>query len=64
MKFTKKNPAGKVIPQTYYTDDYKYEIEKGTTGWNVNELGRDGMYAYSFGCETLREAKAAILAEY
>lgn len=64
MRFTKKSPAGRVIPQTYYTTDYKFEIEKGTVGWNVNELVEPGYYRFSFGCETLKEAKDAILSEH
>lgn len=44
----------------YYTADRKYQIEKGTTGWNVNELDPRGWYSYSYSCDTLREAKESI----
>lgn len=67
MKLTKKNREGKIIPQTYYSEDYKFEIEKGTTSWNVNErseyLSRIcccDIYEYSFSCETLKEVKESI----
>ena len=32
----------------YYTEDKQYQIEKGTIGWNVNELNSRGFYRYSF----------------
>lgn len=61
MKFTKKNREGKIIPQTYYSKDYKFEIEKGFVGWNVNEFNkRFNTYIYSFSCDTLKEAKESI----
>ena len=60
MKFVKKNREGKIIPQTYYSEDYKFEIEKGTEGWNVNEIDKFNCYRYSFSCETLKEAKESI----
>lgn len=67
IKFTKKNPEGKVIPQTYYTDDYQFEIEKGTIGWNVNKWVKYPWFSnfeYSFSCETLKEAKESIINIY
>ena len=67
MKFTKKNHDGKVIPQTYYSEDYRFEIEKGSDGWNVNELVNfrtHSSYRYSYSCETLKEAKESIASEY
>lgn len=64
MKLTKKNPDGRVIPQTYYTTDYKYEIEKGAVGWNVNRLNAYGWYEYSFSCETLTDAKESLSWRY
>lgn len=60
MKLTKKNPDGRVIPQTYYTTDYKYEVEKGTIGWNVNRKNRYGWYEYHFSVDTLSEAKDSL----
>ena len=64
MHLTKKNPEGRTIPQTYYTKDYKYEVEKGTTGWNVNRKNGYGWYEYSFSCETLADAKESLAWRY
>ena len=61
MILTKKNPDGRVIPQTYYTKDYKYEVEKGTVGWNVNRKNSYGWYDYSFSTGTLAEAREALI---
>lgn len=44
----------------YYTEDKKYEIEKGITGWNVNEWDERGWYRYSFTCMTLKEVKESL----
>ena len=44
----------------YYTLDKKYHIEKGTTGWNVNELDERNIYKYSFSCDTLKEVKESL----
>lgn len=51
----------------YYTPDKKYHIEKGTTGWNVNEIDErltnlcnENIYKYSFTCETLKEVKESL----
>lgn len=51
----------------YYTEDKQYHIEKGSVGWNVNELdelfklkhGID-VYRYSFTCETLKEVRESL----
>ena len=51
----------------YYTEDKQYHIEKGTIGWNVNELdelfksltGVD-VYKYSFSCDTLKEVRESL----
>jgi hypothetical protein len=59
-RLIRKNPEGRVIPQTYYTSDYLYEVEKGTVGWNVNRKGRYGYYEYSFSCETLAEVRESL----
>ena len=51
----------------YYTEDRHFHIEKGSDGWNVNELNEDRskrwgceVYDYSFSCETLREVRASL----
>lgn len=46
----------------YYTQDKKYLIEKGTTGWNVNELDARflNVYRYSFTCNTLKEVRESL----
>lgn len=60
-KLIKTNREGKTIPQTYYTPDYRFEVEKGTIGWNVNELdARFGCYRYAFSCDTLKEARESL----
>lgn len=59
-KLTKKNREGRIIPQTYYSTDYQYEVEKGAIGWNVNELNSFGFYKYSFSCDTLQEVRESI----
>lgn len=61
MTLSKVNRDGRTIPQTYYTKDYKYEIEKGTVGWNVNRLNDYGWYEYSFSAGTLAEAKDSLI---
>ncbi len=60
LKLTKKNRANQVIPETYYTLDYKFEIERGTVGWNINEVDKNGWYHYSFSTDTLKEARETI----
>lgn len=60
MILTKKNPDGRVIPQTYYTKDYKYEVEKGTVGWNVNRKNSYGWYTYDFSADTIAEVKETL----
>lgn len=60
MILTKKNPDGRVIPQTYYTKDYKYEVEKGTVGWNVNRKNSYGWYEYHSSADTLTEAREGL----
>lgn len=45
---------------TYYTEDKQYMIERGTIGWNVNELDPRGWYKYSFSCDTLKEVKESL----
>lgn len=60
IRLTKKNRANQIIPETYYTTDYRFEIERGTVGWNVNEVNEHGWYKYSFSCDTLREARESI----
>lgn len=64
MRLTKKNPEGRTIPQTYYTTDYKYEVEKGAIGWNINRKNQYGWYEYSFSCETLADAKESLSWRY
>lgn len=44
----------------YYTEDKKFQVERGVIGWNVNELDRRGWYEYSFTCETLKEVQESI----
>lgn len=44
----------------YYTEDGKYQIEKGYIGWNVNEKDERGWYKYSYTCTNLREVKDSI----
>ena len=67
MSLTKINKEGKKIPQTYYSSDYKFEIEKGTVGWNVSELNESrskrygyDVYEYSYSCDTLKEVYDSI----
>lgn len=50
-----------MIPQTYYTKDYKYEVEKGTVGWNVNRKNSYGWYDYNFSTDTLAEARESLI---
>lgn len=51
----------------YYTEDRKFHIEKGTVGWNVNELNEfftsrynKNFYEYSFSCDTLKEVRESL----
>lgn len=48
----------------YYTEDRRYQIEKGFTGWNVNEIDTRFLpvevYRYSFSCETLSEVRESL----
>lgn len=51
----------------YYTEDKKYEITKGSIGWNVSELDEFfkahrniDIYRYSFTCNTLKEVKESL----
>ena len=45
----------------YYTQDNRYQIEKGVIGWNVNEINIDtGIYNYSFSCRTLKEIRESL----
>lgn len=48
----------------YYTEDRKFQIEKGFAGWNVNEIDArflpQEIYRYSFTCETLREVRESL----
>ena len=49
------------ITGDYYTQDNRYQIEKGTIGWNVNEINIDtGIYWYSFSCDTLKEVRGSL----
>ena len=48
------------ITGNYYTEDRKYQIEKGILGWNVNEWDSRGWYTYSFTCETLKEVRESL----
>ena len=42
----------------YYTSDKRFQIERGTSGWNVNEFDpRFETYRYSFSCDTLKEVR-------
>ena len=61
MRFTRKNEQGRKIPDTYYTLDYMYEIERGTIGWNINRKNNKGYYEYSFSSGTLKKAKESLL---
>lgn len=55
MKLIKNKKTG-----DYYTEDYKYKIERGSVGWNVSEWDTRGWYVYSFSCDTLKEVKESI----
>jgi hypothetical protein len=46
----------------YYTEDKCYMVEKGTRGWNVLERDErfDGVYRFSFGCDTLKEVRESL----
>lgn len=48
----------------YYNEDRTYQIEKGITGWNVNEIDKrllpERIYRYSFSCDTLKEVRESI----
>lgn len=44
----------------YYTEDQKYQIERGSVGWNVNERDERGWYRYSFSCGTLKEVRESL----
>ena len=63
MILSKRNRDGRMIPQTYYTKDFKYEVEKGTVGWNVNIFRKyvwGTTYEYSFSCDTLAEVRESL----
>lgn len=58
---TDKGPnKGCIIPQTYYTPDRRFYIEKGASGWNVQEKDERGFYRYSFSCDTLKEVRDSL----
>lgn len=46
----------------YFTQDKRYQIEKGIIGWNVNELDTrfTNSYTYSFTCNTLKEVRESL----
>lgn len=63
MKLTRKNKEGRIIPETYYSIDHKFEIEKCNSWWNVYELTNFGTYEtyrYSFSCDTLKECRESL----
>lgn len=51
---------GCIIPQTYYTSDRRFYIEKGASGWNIQEKDERGFYRYSFSCDTLKEVRDSL----
>lgn len=51
---------GRIIPQTYYSPDRRFHIEKGTAGWNVQQGNERGFYCYSFSCNTLKEVRDSL----
>ena len=50
----------------YYTEDKRYELQKGSIGWNLNELDqRFGVYRYTGGSpRTLKEARETLFDIY
>lgn len=51
----------------YYSENGKFFIERGTSGWNVSELNEERsnqwcqpVYEYSFTCDTLKEVRESI----
>lgn len=46
----------------YHTEDGRFQVEKGTVGWNIYEIEPDGLYslfAWGFG-ETLKDVRETI----
>lgn len=58
MKLTRDKRTG-----DYYTTDRRYQIERGTVGWNANRLHEyrwGSTYEYSFSCDTLAEVRESL----
>lgn len=50
----------RIISQTFYSPDHRFCIEKGTSGWNIQEKDERGFYRYSFSCDTLKEVRDSL----
>lgn len=59
-RFDEGPDKDRIIPQTYYTPDRRFYIEKGASGWNVQEKDERGFYRYSFSCDTLKEVRDSL----
>jgi hypothetical protein len=58
LKLTRKrNGSGDTIPQTYTAAGGKYEITKGTEGWNLYEVNDKGLDKFITAYETLDELR-------
>ena len=44
----------------YFTEDRRFQVERGSVGWNVNERNKRGWYDYSFSCDTLKEVRESL----
>ena len=51
---------GRIIPQTYTIPGTKYQVEKGTVGWNLYEPNQYGGLEFVAGYETLNELRKLI----
>lgn len=58
LKLSKKRfDDGRVVPQTYTAANGKYEIEKGTVGWNLYEVDDKGRTEFITAYETLNDIR-------
>lgn len=55
MKLIKNKRTG-----DYYTEDGRFQIERGTIGWNINENTNRGWYKNIGYADTLKEVRESI----